>query len=218
MNFLDDSYPILLSTEASDVVIGGVVHQEINNGKRILFYHSELLSSTQKRYHPIELEALAIFKCITRMKSFLLGRNIIIYTDNCPICHMMNKTVSNKRVEKISILLQEFNIQEIIHVKGRYSCLPDYLSRNPISNDDELFDDADYGLRFYQEKSGSPIQLLGGAITRSKSRALTSTVDIPSSSSFSRSSSIDLSPAPSTNHSYSPLSVKPFDITQLKQE
>jgi deoxycytidylate deaminase len=64
-------------------------------------YHPPMLQSPfQSRYHTIELEALAIFKCITRMKSFLLGRNIIIYTDNCPLCHMMNKKIVNRRVEK----------------------------------------------------------------------------------------------------------------------
>ena len=218
LNFPDDSYPILLSTDASNVGIGGILYQEINNEKRILFYHSELLSSTQKRYHRIELEALAIFKCITSMKPFILGRNIIIYTDNCPICQMMNKNISNKRVEKVSILLQEFNIQQIIHVKGKYNCLPDYLSRNPISNDDELFDDADYGLRFYQAKSDSPIQLLGGVVTRSKSKALTSTDDIPSSPSLLKSSVLVPSATSSTDHSSPPLLIEPFDITNLKQE
>ncbi|CAF4734556.1 unnamed protein product, partial [Rotaria sp. Silwood2] len=63
LNFPNDTQPVLLSTDASNVGLGGVLYQEINNVKKILNYHSELLSSSQKRYHPIELEALAIFKC-----------------------------------------------------------------------------------------------------------------------------------------------------------
>ncbi|CAF1685196.1 unnamed protein product [Rotaria magnacalcarata] len=133
LDFPDDTQPILLSTDASETGLGGILYQEINDIKRILYYHSELLSRSQKRFHPIELEALAIFKCITRMKSFLLGRDIIIFTDNCPLCHMMNKTISNKRVEKFSLLLQEFNITQLIHVQGKHNCQPDYLSRHPIS-------------------------------------------------------------------------------------
>ncbi|CAF2669091.1 unnamed protein product [Rotaria sp. Silwood2] len=96
-----------------------------------------LLSSSQKRYHPIELEALAIFKCINRMKSFLYGRDIIIFTDNCSLC--------------------------------KYNCLPDYLSRHPISYDDELLD-SEYGLEFRQDQSSS-IQLIGAVVTRSKAKA-----------------------------------------------
>ncbi|CAF2087694.1 unnamed protein product [Rotaria magnacalcarata] len=133
LDFPDDTQPILLSTDASETGLGGILYQEINDVKRILYYHSELLSRSQKRFHPIELEALAIFKCITRMKSFLLGRDIIIFTDNCPLCHMMNKIISNKRVEKFSLLLQEFNITQLIHVQGKHNCQPDYLSRHPIS-------------------------------------------------------------------------------------
>jgi hypothetical protein len=218
LNFPDDSYPVLLSTDASKVGVGGILYQEINNEKRVLYYHSELLSSTQKRYHPIELEALAIFKCINRMKYFLLGRNIIIYTDNCPLCHMMNKKISNKRVDKISILLQEFNIQQIIHVQGKYNCLPDYLSRNPISNDDELLD-YDYGLGFSQAKPDSPIRLLGGVVTRSKSKALALPADPSSSSSLTTSSSsLVPSAAASTDRSPLALKIEPFDITKLKEQ
>ncbi|CAF1449569.1 unnamed protein product [Rotaria sordida] len=69
LNFLDDTHPILLSTDASNVSIGGVLYQEINNVKKILYYHSELLSSSQKSYHPIELDTLAILKWFTRDKS-----------------------------------------------------------------------------------------------------------------------------------------------------
>jgi hypothetical protein len=69
---------------------------------------------------------------------------------------MMTKTIPNKRVEKISLLLQEFNIQQIIHIKGRYNCLLDYLSRHPITYNDELID-SEYGLRFKEDKSSRPI-------------------------------------------------------------
>ncbi|CAF1234579.1 unnamed protein product [Rotaria sordida] len=65
LNFPDDTQPVLLSTDASKVGLGGILYQEINNVKKILYYYFELLSSSQKRYHHIELKALAIFKCIT---------------------------------------------------------------------------------------------------------------------------------------------------------
>ena len=103
------------------------------------------------------------------MKSFLLGREFFVYTDNCPICRMLDKKVSNKRVEKISILLQEFNIRRIIHVKGEYNCLPDYLSRHPIEQDNEFLN-SNYGLEFVQDDSSS-IQIAGAVVTRSREKA-----------------------------------------------
>ncbi|CAF4312931.1 unnamed protein product, partial [Rotaria magnacalcarata] len=96
-----------------------------------------MTSSSQRRYDPIELEALAIWMCFQRMRPYLLGRPIIIYTDHCPLCNMMTSSVKNRRVDRISILLQEFNIEKIIHIKGRHNCLADYLSRHPTPREEE---------------------------------------------------------------------------------
>jgi transposase InsO family protein len=198
------------------VGLGGVLYQEINDVKKILYYHSELLSSSQRRYLPIELEALAIYKCITRMKSFLLGRRIIVYTDNCPLCHMMEKKVLNKTVERIALLLQEFNIEQIIHVQGRYNCLPDYLSRHPITYDDEQLD-PEYGLGFRKDKSSSSIKIIGTLVTQSKSKPPATTTNVTSYSSSPQS----LLNSPSSiitnlHHSYSV--IEHFDITKLKEQ
>lgn len=216
LDFPVDGEPIFLATDASIVGIGGVLYQETQGEKRILYYHSELLTPAQKRYHPLELEALAIFKCINRMKSFLLGREIFVYTDNCPICHMMDKKISNKRVEKISILLQEFNIRRIIHVKGEYNCLPDYLSRHPIEHDDEFLN-SNYGLEFVQDNNSS-IQIAGAVVTRSKAKALPS----PSNSSQSDlQSTTSLTSSTSNLVNYSEPELESvdilFDLTQIKQ-
>ncbi|CAM2719601.1 unnamed protein product [Rotaria socialis] len=70
LDFPDDTQPILLSTNDSKAGLGGILYQEINDVIRILYYHSKLLSSSQKRFHPIELQALAIFKCITSNEIF----------------------------------------------------------------------------------------------------------------------------------------------------
>ena len=219
LDFPDDKYPVLLSTDASKVGLGGVLYQEIDGVRKILFYHSEAISPVQQRYHPIELEALAIFKCVNRMRPFLLGREIIIYTDNCPICHMMEKKIANRRVEKISLLLQEFNIKEIIHVQGRYNCLPDYLSRNPISHDDELID-SEYGLGFEKDQASSSVRLLGAVVTRSKTKA--AKPDVRSSTKVDEplTRSPDLDSSSSLSHRYSTLGSvdhEDFDITRLKE-
>ena len=214
LHFPNDDYPVLLSTDASKVGLGGILYQEINNERKILYYHSELLSSVQRRYSTIELEALAIFKCINRMRFLLLGREIIIYTDNCPLCNMMNKNITNRRVQNISLLLQEFNIREIVHVKGKLNCLPDYLSRHPIPNEDELLN-PDYGLECPDEgmpRTSSPLQRLNAVVTRSKAKAM-----IPDSTS---SSTVppppDSNPSPSIDDTTSP-TVDPdsFDVKQL---
>ncbi|CAF1506419.1 unnamed protein product [Didymodactylos carnosus] len=57
----------------------------------------------------------------------------------------MNKNVKNVRVDRIANLIQEYDIEQVIHIKGRENCLADYLSRYPGVEDDEL-NDIEYGL------------------------------------------------------------------------
>ena len=145
LHFPDNQRPLILTTDASDFAIGGVLQQEINGELKNLYYHSQVLTPCERRYSTIEKEALAIYKCFNRMRPYLLGRTIIVKTDHCPLCNIMTKNVRNSRVERITHLLQEYNIDQIIHVNGRDNCLPDYLSRYPKDQDDELFD-IDYGI------------------------------------------------------------------------
>ncbi|CAF2059282.1 unnamed protein product, partial [Rotaria magnacalcarata] len=93
----------------------------------------------------------------------------------------MTSSVKNRRVDRISILLQEFNIEKIIHIKGRHNCLADYLSRHPIPREEEIFE-ADYGI--VNRAKGEPTvrgcvsdaipPLVGAIVTRSKTKQLQS--------------------------------------------
>jgi hypothetical protein len=128
LDYPNDNYPLILTTDASKVGIGGTLQQKINGEIKNLYYHSQMISFSQRRYDPIELEALAIWMCFQRMRPYLWGRSIIIYTDHCPLCNMMNSTDKNRRVDRISILLQEYNIDKVIHIKGQHNCLVISLS------------------------------------------------------------------------------------------
>jgi hypothetical protein len=103
------------------------------------------MTPCERKYSTIEKEALAIYKCFVRMRTFILGHSIILRTDHCPLCHIMEKTVRNPRVDRITHLIQEFNIEKVIHIKGRENCLPDFLSRYSKETNDDLFE-IEYGL------------------------------------------------------------------------
>ncbi len=96
------------------------------------------MTPREPKYSTIEKEALATYKCFVPMRPLLLGRSIIIMTDDCPLCHIITKTVNNARVDRIANLIQEYNIEQVIHISGRHNYLPDYLSRYPREQDDEL--------------------------------------------------------------------------------
>ncbi|CAF1583993.1 unnamed protein product, partial [Adineta ricciae] len=140
-----DDIPLILSTDASGIGLGGALQQEAEGEIHNLYYHSQLMTPTKRKYTTIEKEALAIYKCFARMRTFLLGRTIILRTDHCPLCHIMEKSVHNKRVDRITHLIQEYNIDKVIHITGKENCLPDFLSRYANDIDDDLFE-IDYGL------------------------------------------------------------------------
>ena len=137
LRFPIDDYPLYLSTDASGIATGGVLFQEINGERRNIFYHSKVLSPVERRYSVPEQEAFAIFQCLQRMRTYILGRTVYIQTDHCPICNLLQKPINNRRIERVANLIQEYNIAGMKHITGKSNCLPDFLSR-PF--DDPLFD------------------------------------------------------------------------------
>ncbi|CAF4141126.1 unnamed protein product [Rotaria sp. Silwood2] len=77
----------------------------------------------------IEKEALTISYCATRMKLYLLGREFIVATDNCPLRDMHKKPSNNRRVDR------------------KCNCMTDYLTRysRQLEHDD-AFLDSDFGI------------------------------------------------------------------------
>jgi len=157
LRFPVDDYPLHLSTDASGIATGGVLFQEINGERRNIFYHSKVLSAVERKYSVPEQEALAIFQCLQRMRTYILGRTVYIHTDHCPICGLLKKPINNRRIERVANLIQEYNIAEMKHITGKSNCLPDFLSR-PF--DDPLFD-IPYGVESKQPppSNTSPISM-----------------------------------------------------------
>jgi hypothetical protein len=143
LNYPDPDLPLILSTDASDYCIGEVLYQEDINGQRKnIYFYSQMLPKLQRKWPTIEKEALAIYYCVIRMKLYLLGREFIVQTDHCPLRDMHKKPSNNRRVDRISLILQQYNIKEIRHVSGKCNCKADYLSRYPcqVEDDDEFIE------------------------------------------------------------------------------
>ncbi|CAF4666988.1 unnamed protein product [Rotaria sp. Silwood2] len=146
LTYPDPDAPLILSTDASDYCIGGVLYQEINGERKNIYFYSQMLPKLQRKWPTIEKEALAIYYCVTRMKLYLLACEFILQTDHCPLRDMHKKLSNNGRVDRISLVLQQYNIKEIRHVSGKCNCMADYLTRYPQPlEDDDDFLDSDFG-------------------------------------------------------------------------
>ncbi|CAF1006095.1 unnamed protein product, partial [Rotaria sordida] len=89
LDFPNDNYPVILTTDASEIGIGGTLQQNINGETKNLYYHSQVTSSTQRRYDSIELEVLVIWLCFQRMRSYLLGQH------NCLADYLSRRRIQN---------------------------------------------------------------------------------------------------------------------------
>ncbi|CAF4107149.1 unnamed protein product [Rotaria magnacalcarata] len=239
LHFPVDDLPLILTTDASDIGIGGVLQQEVDGQLRNLYYHSQVLSPCERKYSTIEKEALAIYKSLERMRSFVLGRNIVIMTDHCPLCYILHKNIKNARVNRITHLIQEYNIDKVVHIHGRHNCLPDYLSRYSKEQNDDLFD-IEYGLASKNHPTSSSLtsndndvkndlsvssnnmNVLAAMTLRPRKRQVKYTDDYVSShSSFNTSHEYDDIMNSERKHktkAVSTFSQNYFDISKLKSE
>lgn len=207
--------PLILTTDASGIGIGGVLQQKIEGNLHNLYYHSQVLTPCERKYSTIEKEALAIYKCIIRMRPLLLGRQLTLVTDHCPLCHIMTKTVNNARVNRIAILIQEYNIDKVVHIDGRQNCLPDYLSRYPRELNDELFD-IEYGLNSKQDPAThrSPTRnLVATMVLRPRTKPKPLNTGLYSDTH----SDAPASPPPIRSPTIHTFSTNYFDSTKLKE-
>lgn len=81
----DYNKPFLLTTDASDFAIGGVLSQgEAGNDKPIHFA-SRTLSASEEKYSVPEKEMLAIFWTLQTFRNYLYGTRFKILTDHQPL-------------------------------------------------------------------------------------------------------------------------------------
>ncbi|CAF4378294.1 unnamed protein product, partial [Rotaria sp. Silwood2] len=115
-------------------------------------------------------------------------------------------------------------------IKGQHNCLADYLSRHPIQNDEEIFDE-DYGINMlfqgeppemvYVPENNS--QIIGAVVTRSKRKQIAQQQDqihttIPSITNDKSSSSSQEKIEHSDEVTSDLITPNNFDITQIKTE
>jgi hypothetical protein len=132
LNFPDYSIPFILSTDASDYRIAGVLKQKPADAMKICYYKSRLLNDVERRYSTTEREALAIYWCLNELRNYIGDSAIIIETDHKPLVNMHHKkSFGNKRIDNWLIHLQDMipQILEIKYQRGIDNIGPDYLTR-----------------------------------------------------------------------------------------
>jgi len=122
--------PINVMTDASDVAIGAVLQQYVDEQWCPLAYFSRKLSPTEQRYSTFDRELLAVYCAIRHFRHFLEARQFYVLTDHKPLTHSLSSKPdrhSPRQVRQLDFISQFTN--DIRHVTGKGNPVADALSR-----------------------------------------------------------------------------------------
>ena len=99
----------------------------------MVYYVSKTLNEAQRNYTTIEKELLAMVYTLEKFCAYLVGSDIVIFTDHSALKYLLTKKNAKARLIRWVLLLQEFNPQ-IKDKKGVENVVVDHLSRLTISH------------------------------------------------------------------------------------
>ena len=130
LSIFDPKAHLILMSDASQQGLGAVLLQRLSPGcqPEIISFASRSLSVAERKFVPIELEALAIIWACERFRLYTLGCQFEILTDNKPLESLFKpRSKPNARLERWILRLQCFDFK-VGHIKGSKN-LADIFSR-----------------------------------------------------------------------------------------
>eukprot|EP00253_Pinus_taeda_P017664 PITA_17664 len=131
--------PFHISADASDTALGAVLGQK-DLIPYAIYYTSKNLTPIELNYTVTEKEFLAVVHAINKFRHYITGYETFVHTDHSAIRYLMNKPVTNGRVTRWLLLLQEFNIT-VLDRPGKQNTVADFLSRIQNTNEDSPVED-----------------------------------------------------------------------------
>ncbi|XP_063591351.1 uncharacterized protein LOC134768457 [Penaeus indicus] len=145
----DPALPTILQTDASRLYgLGYVLLQDHGAGRyKMVQCGSRFLTDTETRYATIELEMQAVVWAISKCKFYLRGlQHFSVMTDHRPLVPILNHysldAIENPRLQRMKDKVAPY-IYTAMWRAGKELCIPDALSRSPVSRptmEDGVFD------------------------------------------------------------------------------
>nr|XP_055041695.1 uncharacterized protein K02A2.6-like [Misgurnus anguillicaudatus] len=135
----DPALPTLVSTDASDYGIGGVITQlHPDHTERPIAFASRTLTPAERKYSTVEKEALACVWTVERWRTYLWGRKFTLRTDHQALTTLLATRGMNRagmRIARWSARLLCFNYN-LEYRPGKSNFVADCLSRLPLPHSD----------------------------------------------------------------------------------
>jgi len=122
-----------ISIDSLDTSLGVVLGQK-DLTHYAIYYTSKNLSPIELNYTITEKEFLAVIHAINKFRHYIIGYETFFHIDQSKITYLMNKPITNGKVKRWLLLLQEFNIT-ILDRPWKENIVVDFLSR--IQNDNK---------------------------------------------------------------------------------
>ncbi|CAN6579361.1 unnamed protein product [Malus baccata var. baccata] len=123
----DWSLPFELMFDVSDYALGAILGQRKDKKPHVIYYASRTLNDAQLNYSTTEKELLAVVFALDKFRSYLIGTNVIVFTDHAALKYLLTKKEAKPRLIRWMLLLQKFDI-EIRDKKGSENVVADHLS------------------------------------------------------------------------------------------
>ncbi|VVC35786.1 Integrase, catalytic core,Aspartic peptidase domain,Ribonuclease H-like domain,Retrotransposon gag [Cinara cedri] len=134
------SFPIILTTDASNDGIAGCLSHKMPDGdERPISFISRTFMPAENNYSITDKEALAIFWSVRKLFQYLQNQVFTIRTDHKPLIGILGEnknipTMASARFQRWAVFLAGFHYK-LEYIKGNDNCTPDLLSRLPIEGD-----------------------------------------------------------------------------------
>ena len=125
---------LFLYTDASDIAISGVL---VNAAGRPIQFCSRKLTEAESKYDIVEREALAVYWSINRCRTFLLGRQFVVFSDHKGLQYIFGNPNATPKVIRWKLNLGEYNF-ELRYYRGSENLAADCFSRINFIDDTPL--------------------------------------------------------------------------------
>ena len=130
---------LALTTDASNLAVGGVLEQRGPKGWEPLAFYSSKLKPNEQLWPPYDRELLGAFKGIRHFRDLIEGRVFTLYTDHQSLIPSLSKKTDPQTARQTYQLscISEYTT-DIRYVKGKANLVADALSRPNEEVDDQI--------------------------------------------------------------------------------
>ena len=91
-------FPFEVMCDASDLSIGEFLGQREGGKPYVVYYASKTLNEAQRNYTTTEKELLVVVYALDKFRAYLVGSDIVIFTDHSALKYLLMKQNSKARL------------------------------------------------------------------------------------------------------------------------